>query len=190
MKGIIWKIEGQKSIVLFQNGDFRAVPTPPDAQTGMTVTVSYNRKRMVLFAAVLFAAVAAAVSGTVLYFSPAGYIDIIVYAQEDDRRIIVEFAANRFDRILEIRHFSTESSFAESLPPLKYKDIDEACADALKAASLFFPSAKESQARIQITHRNIQRAQELKTRFTRIIESIEEMTGRRLLAAFKVETLN
>ncbi|MDR0525776.1 MAG: anti-sigma factor domain-containing protein [Spirochaetaceae bacterium] len=186
MKGVIWKIEGRKSVVLFQNGDFRAIPTPPDAQPGMTVTVSYNRKRIILFAALLCAAT---VSGF-LYFSPAGYIDLIIYDSEEDRRIIVEFAANRFGRILEIHRFSTEPSFAESLPPLKYKDIDEACADTLKAASLFFPSARASQVRIHITYQNIQEAEKLKTRLVRIIEGLEEMTGRKLRTLFKLEPLH
>jgi hypothetical protein len=63
----------------------------------MAVSVSYNKKRIFLFAAALCAIAIAAVSTVVLYFSPAEYIDII-YEQAEDRRIIVELSINRFRR--------------------------------------------------------------------------------------------
>ncbi|GMO24779.1 MAG: hypothetical protein Pg6A_11800 [Termitinemataceae bacterium] len=186
MKGVIWKIEGRKSIVLFQNGDFRAIPTPVDAQIGMAVSVSYNKKRIFLFASALCAVAIAAVSAAALYFSPAGYIDII-YERADDRRIIVEFSINRFDRILETRIFSAEAAFSESLPALKHKDVDEGYADTFKAASLL-PAA--SRLRLQITHMDIQRAEELKARFIHLTGELETMTGRTLPLTFEIERLH
>jgi hypothetical protein len=191
MKGVIWKIEGRKSIVLFQNGDFRAIPTPTDAQIGMAISVSYNKKRLFLFAAALCAVVIAAVSAAVLYFSPAGYIDfIITYEAEEDRRIIVEFAANRFDRILDTRVFSAEAAFFESLPPLKYKDISDGCANILKAASIFPGNAKNTQALIRITHKDMRRAAEIKDRFIHLTGELELTTGRKLPLTFELEWLD
>jgi hypothetical protein len=182
MKGVIWKIEGRKSIVLFQNGDFRAIPTPPDAQTGMAVTVSYNKKRLFVFAGILCALVIAAVFSALMYFLPAGYIDII-YGQED-RRIIVELTLNRFDHILEARIFSSQPAFSASLPPLTYEELDKGYANILKAASLL-PIAPE--LRIQITHKDIRRAEKIKARLEYLTGAVEEMTGRKLSLTFEIE---
>jgi hypothetical protein len=186
MKGVIWKIEGQKSIVLFRNGDFRAIPTPPDAQIGMAVTVSYNKKQIAIFALVVCAAVFAVVSAAVLYFSPVGYIDI-VYGKAEEQRIIVELAVNRFDRILDTRLFSTEVAFSTSLPPFNHRNIDEGYANTITAASV---SPATPEVFIQITHKDIQRAVELRWRFLHLTESLEAKTGRTLSLTFELERLN
>ncbi|MDR1931430.1 MAG: anti-sigma factor domain-containing protein [Spirochaetales bacterium] len=182
MKGVIWKIEGRKSIVLFQNGDFRAIPTPPEAQTGMALTVSYNKKRLFVFAGILCSLVITVVFAALMYFLPAGYIDII-YGRED-RRIIVELMVNRFDHILETRIFSSQPAFSASLPPLKYEELDEGYANTLKAASLL-PMAPD--VRVQITHKDIRRAEKIKARLEYLTKAVEEMTGRKLSLAFEIE---
>jgi hypothetical protein len=186
MKGVIWKIEGRKSIVLFQNGDFRAIPTPPDAQIGMAITVSYNKKRLFVFATAVCATVFAAVTAAVLYFSPVGYIDII-YGKAEEQRIIVELAVNRFNRILDTRVFSTEAVFSMSLPPFNHKDINEGYANTITAASVS-PAAPE--VLIQITHKDIRRAEDLKGRFLRLTESLETKIGRTLSLTFDLELLD
>jgi hypothetical protein len=43
MKGVIWKIEGDKSICLMTNGDFRTIPSPQGAEIGMVLSFSYYK---------------------------------------------------------------------------------------------------------------------------------------------------
>ncbi|MCL2069684.1 MAG: hypothetical protein FWH19_01700 [Treponema sp.] len=59
MKGVIVQVGHPKSIVLFNNGRIRAIPTPANCQVGMVVTMKYNNllKIMIIgFVAVLLIA--------------------------------------------------------------------------------------------------------------------------------------
>ncbi|MDR0568194.1 MAG: anti-sigma factor domain-containing protein [Spirochaetaceae bacterium] len=188
MKGVIWKIDGRKSVVLFQNGDFRAIATPPDARVGMTVTVSYNKKRIFLFAGALCAVVIAAVLPAVFYFSPAGYFDCII-AYKEDRRIIVECAVNHFDRIFETRIFSAEKLFSESLPELKHKRFDDGYAAILKSASVLPVKAKKTRILIRIAHKDLNRAEKIKERIIHLNGELKTATGRALPLTFEIERI-
>ena len=42
MKGVIVQVGHPKSIVLFNNGKIKAIPTPEDGHVGMVVTVKFN----------------------------------------------------------------------------------------------------------------------------------------------------
>ena len=42
MKGVIVQVGHPKSIVLFNNGKIRAIPTPGNCHVGMVVTVKFN----------------------------------------------------------------------------------------------------------------------------------------------------
>lgn len=183
MKGVIWKIEGKKSIVLFQNGDFRSIPTPPDARTGMAVTVAYNKKLLAVFAGLACAVIVAVFSILAPNFFHAGYIDII-YGRPDERRIIVELVVNRYDRILETRIFTTETAFAASLPTFDHRHLDDGYANTIMAASLY-PVAPE--VRVWIAHKNMRKAEEIKTRLLRLTDSLEARTGRALSLSFETE---
>ena len=48
MKGVIVQVGHPKSIVLFNNGKIRAIPTPADCQVGMVVTVKFNNLLKIL----------------------------------------------------------------------------------------------------------------------------------------------
>ncbi|MCL2412498.1 MAG: hypothetical protein FWC97_12740 [Treponema sp.] len=50
MKGVIVQIGEPKSIVLFNNGKIRAIPTPLNCHVGMVVTVKYNHLPKILIA--------------------------------------------------------------------------------------------------------------------------------------------
>jgi hypothetical protein len=152
----------------------------------MAITVSYNKRQITIFAAAVCAIVIAAVSAMVLYFSPVGYIDII-YGKVEEQRIIVELAVNRFDQILDARIFSKETAFSESLPPFKHKDLNAGYSNTIIMASLY-PATPE--VILQITHRNIRRAEELKGQLMRLTESLEAKTGRTLSLTFELEGLN
>jgi len=51
MKGVIVQIGEPKSIVLFNNGKIRAIPTPLNCHVGMVVTVKFNQTPKILIAA-------------------------------------------------------------------------------------------------------------------------------------------
>ncbi len=55
MKGVIVQIGEAKSIVLFNNGKIRAIPTPADCHVGMVVSVELNNRLKII--AVICAAV-------------------------------------------------------------------------------------------------------------------------------------
>ena len=48
MKGVIVQVGEPKSIILFNNGKIQAIPTPPNCQVGMVVTVKYNNVLKIL----------------------------------------------------------------------------------------------------------------------------------------------
>jgi hypothetical protein len=48
MKGVIVQAGEPKSIVLFNDGKIRAIPTPADCRVGMVVTVKFNNKLKIL----------------------------------------------------------------------------------------------------------------------------------------------
>jgi hypothetical protein len=54
MKAVIMQIHGKKSIVLFSNGKFGTIPTPPGCEEGSVVTIYFN-KRLKLLAIILAA---------------------------------------------------------------------------------------------------------------------------------------
>jgi hypothetical protein len=72
VKGVIMKVGEQKSAVLFTNGKFGSIPTPKNAQVGMVIHISYNRKKIALFAA-LAALVLTLVGVCFFYFKTAGH---------------------------------------------------------------------------------------------------------------------
>ncbi|MDR1147250.1 MAG: DUF3826 domain-containing protein [Spirochaetaceae bacterium] len=48
MKGVVVEIDNAKCIVLFNNGNIGSLPKPPNCEVGMLITVSFNRKIMLL----------------------------------------------------------------------------------------------------------------------------------------------
>ena len=73
MKGVIVQVGHPKSIVLFNNGKIRAIPTPADCHVGTVVTVKFNNLLKIIiitFAALLFIALGIFI-GASLFGSPA-----------------------------------------------------------------------------------------------------------------------
>jgi hypothetical protein len=101
MKGVIMKKGDKKSIVLFNNGEFRSIPTPTHCEVGTVVAVSYNRKKMVLF--ISFACILLLCFfflARFLYFTPIGFLQIS-YGGKNETAI--ELTYNRMERITKIR---------------------------------------------------------------------------------------
>lgn len=55
MKAVIMQVRGKKSIVLFNNGKFGMIPTPPGCEEGSVVTIHLNNRLKIL--AIILAAV-------------------------------------------------------------------------------------------------------------------------------------
>jgi hypothetical protein len=74
VKGVIMKVGEQKSVVLFTNGKFGSIPTPKNAQAGMVIHISYNRKRIAFFAVIAALVLAALLAGVCsFFFNTVGY---------------------------------------------------------------------------------------------------------------------
>jgi hypothetical protein len=110
MKGVIWKIENQKSICLLTNGDFRTIPSPQDAEIGMVLNFSYNKKLIVLLAAILGCIIAVGIIALSLIFRPVSFIDI-TYGQKNSQ-YVAEAQVNRYGYVLNSYVFSSETPTA------------------------------------------------------------------------------
>jgi hypothetical protein len=102
MKGVIMKKGDKKSIVLFNNGEFSSIPTPPHCEVGTVVTVSYNKRKIVLF--VSFACILLLCFfflARFLYFTPVGFLRI-TYGGQDGTKASIELSYNRMERITKI----------------------------------------------------------------------------------------
>lgn len=69
MKGVIVQVGEPKSIVLFNNGRIRAIPTPADCHVGMVVTVKLNstlKIMAIILAAVLLLAAGVFIGATLI----------------------------------------------------------------------------------------------------------------------------
>jgi hypothetical protein len=94
----------EKSIVLFNNGKIGEIPNPPNCEEGMTITISYNRRFIMLVS--LLSCIAVICVVLVLwsvYNKPFGY------AQINYENVAVELAYNRFQRILAIRPLNQQA---------------------------------------------------------------------------------
>ncbi|MDR2793798.1 MAG: hypothetical protein LBB61_09070 [Treponema sp.] len=69
MKGVIVQVGEPKSIVLYNNGKIRAIPTPEGCHVGMVVTVKLNNKLKII--GITIAAVLLAAAGVIIGLSAA-----------------------------------------------------------------------------------------------------------------------
>jgi hypothetical protein len=93
----------KKSIVLFNNGEFSSIPTPPHCEVGTVITVSYNRKKIVLFVSIICTLLLCLFFlARFLYFIPAGFLRI-TYDGNNESNAAVELTYNRMERITKIR---------------------------------------------------------------------------------------
>ncbi|MDR1388835.1 MAG: hypothetical protein LBJ31_02535, partial [Treponema sp.] len=103
MKGVIMQKGDKKSIVLFNNGEFSSIPTPPHCEVGTVITVSYNRKKIILFVSLACTLLLCLfLLARFLYFTPAGFLRI-AYNGKNESSAAVELTYNRMERIMKIR---------------------------------------------------------------------------------------
>jgi hypothetical protein len=104
MKGIIMQRGERKSIVLFNNGKIGEIPTRPNFEEGMIVTVSYNKRFIALIGIVsCIALIYAFFALRSVYYSPFGYVQI------NYENTAVELAYNRFQRIIAVRPLNQQA---------------------------------------------------------------------------------
>ncbi|MDR1238503.1 MAG: anti-sigma factor domain-containing protein [Treponema sp.] len=103
MKGVIMKKGDKKSIVLFNNGEFRSIPTPPHCEVGTVVFVSYNRNKIVLFvSSACMLLLCFFFFAQFLYFTPAGFLRVS-YGDKNETGAASELTYNRVARVAKIR---------------------------------------------------------------------------------------
>jgi hypothetical protein len=103
MKGVIMKKGDKKSIVLFNNGEFRSMPTPPHCEVGTVVAGFYNRRRIIFFVSLSCALLLCFFFlARFLYVTPAGFLRIS-YGGKNEANVAIELTYNRIERITKIR---------------------------------------------------------------------------------------
>jgi len=104
MKGMVMQRGERTSVVLYNNGKIGEIPTPPNCEEGIVITISYNRKLIALLSILLFVAVLCAVLVLrSVYLNPFGYVQI------NYGNAAVELAYNRFQRIIAMRPLSQQA---------------------------------------------------------------------------------
>lgn len=185
MKGVIWKIEDDKSIVLFTNGDFRVMPAPEGAEVGTVVSVSYNRKALYAIAGIICLLLAAVCFGAVSCFSPVAYIDITYQQKKDgdaETKAVIELAANRWGRVVAARSFSADGTLVVHSLSLKFQKTEAAYAAVVRAGSGLPKHKSKGKARVSVTvaQKDIEKAETLRGLLLRQTPALEAESGLRL----------
>jgi hypothetical protein len=189
MKGVIMRAGPQKSIVLFNNGKFGTIPTPPNGETGMIVSVSYNKKAAVLLGllccAVLLCAMLAA---GWLYFTPAGLLHLRY--GEGETAALVELAYNRFSRIVDYRPLNAQAvSPLADIASIRHSPVPAAYERLIKTLSRSPALMAHTTARVRIAQDDLSRAKAIERDLSLRSESLMTAAGRRLSVTFELYTL-
>jgi hypothetical protein len=188
MKGLIMRAGPQKSIVLFNNGKFGAIPTPPNGEAGMIVSVSYNRKAVLLRGAICCVLLAGGLlSGGWLYFTPVGYIQ--VRYGEDQNAALAELAYNRFSRILDYRPLNVQAVSPLADLSIRHSPVSSGYEELIKAFIRSPAPGGQSPARVRIARDDLARAKALENALSLRTEALAAALGRRLPAVFELYTL-
>ena len=186
MKGVIMQIEGKKSIVLFNNGKIGALPTPAHCRVGSVVTVSSNRKAIVLSAALVCGVLLCAVLTTrILYFKPAGYIHI---TYGDKNGASVELSYNRFKRILGARPLNVQAVAPLAELAIRHKKIER----VYETVMLSFIGSADLHAQnitVGIAQDDLGQAKEIERGLALLTEPLSAAVEERFSAQFDLYTL-
>jgi hypothetical protein len=172
----------EKSIVLFNNGKIGEIPTPPNCEEGMTITISYNRRfiMLVCFLSCIVLICAVLVIRSV-YYNPLGYVQI------NYENAAVELAYNRFQRILAIRPLSQQA-----VEPIALLSLNNAGTEAAyqKIMLSFARSSSLSgiTALVRIAQDNLAGAKKLEQSLSPLSSPLAAVSQKELTVTFELYT--
>ncbi|MDR2535001.1 MAG: hypothetical protein LBD29_03095, partial [Treponema sp.] len=186
MKGVIMQIDGKKSIVLFNNGKIGAIPTPAHCRVGSVVTVSSNRKAVILSAALVCAVLLCAVlTAGLLYFKSAGYIHI-TYGDKDGAS--VELSYNRFKRILGVRPLNVQAVAPLAELAVRHKKIERVY-ETIMLSFINSTGVPAQNIIVGIAQDDLAQAKEIERGLTLLTEPLSTAAAERFSARFDLYTL-
>jgi hypothetical protein len=188
MKGVIMRVEGRKSIVLFNNGTIGAIPTPPHCQEGAVITVSFNKKRAALFVLLVCAILVCAVfAARFFYFTPAGYLHIAL--ENGAAGGSAELAYNRASRVIAFRPLDTRTAAEMAEVSIRHKKLEDAYADMVMALAASPNAQGRFTARVRIAHDNLAKAKEIERALSLLSEPLMAASSAQFSTSFELYTL-
>ena len=189
MKGVIMHIEGRKSIVLFNNGTIGTIPTPPHCQEGAVISVSFNKKRAALFAALVCAVLVCAVfAAQFFYFEPAGYLRVAL--ENGAAQGSAELAYNRAARVIAFRPLDTRAAAALAEVSIRHRKLEAVYADVVVALAAASPGAQGRFAvQARIAHDNLAKAKAIERALSQLAEPLMAASNAQISASFELYTL-
>jgi uncharacterized protein (TIGR00156 family) len=180
------QIDGKKSIVLFNNGKIGAIPTPVYCRVGSVVTVSSNRKAVILSAALACAVLLCAVlTAGVLYFKTAGYIHI-TYGDKDGAS--VELSYNCFRRILGVRPLNVQAVAPLAELAVRHKKIERVY-EIVMLSFINSTGVPAQNITVGIAQDDLAQAKEIERGLTLLTEPLSAAAPERFSARFDLYTL-
>jgi hypothetical protein len=183
MKGMVMQRGERTSIVLYNNGKIGKIPTPPNCEEGMVITISYNRKLISLLSILLFAAVLCAVLVLrSVYFYPFGYVQI------NYGNAAVELAYNRFQRILAMRPLSqqaVEPIAALSLNNTKIENAYEKIMSSYARSPLF---SEQNTVLVRIAQDNLAGAKTIQQNLSLLSAPLMSAAQKEIPVSFELYT--
>jgi hypothetical protein len=165
MKGIIMQRGERKSIILFNNGRIGEIPTRPNCEEGMVVTVSYNRS-LIAFIVIIscIAVIGSFFALRSVYYKPFGYLRI------NYGNAAVELAYNRFQRIVAVRPLNQQAVEPIAILPLNNTAIVAAYEKIILSFARSF--SPQSLLLVRITQDNLAEAKKIEQSLSLLSSSL------------------
>jgi hypothetical protein len=187
MKGVIMQIEGDKAVVLFNNGAFRVIRAPAGYEAGMGISVTSNKKMVVLFALFLCAVCALLfLFVQFFYVTPVGYVQITTGAT-GATGVALEVSYNRMERIRALRPLNAQSVPIAASLSIVHKPIPHAWGDIIAA----FDTAGYLSGNVEvlIAQDNLANAQGIQADLVSLSESMKKALYPALAVDFSLYTI-
>lgn len=172
MKAVIMQAGRQKSIVLFNNGKFGIIPTPPNCEIGMVVNVSYNKRKIIALVCAALIIFFGIVCG--LYFTPAGFLRITRGGGEDGgEAVAVELTYNQMKYITAIRPLTQTAVVIVLESSVINKKIPQGFDQVIKSLRRS-GGQTEKAVHVAIAQNNLEEAKKIERRLLRLLSKNQD----------------
>jgi hypothetical protein len=183
MKGIVMERREQKSIVLFNNGKIGEIPTPPNCEEGMVITISYNRRLIMLICFLsCIALLGASLALRSVYIKPLGYIQI------NYDNAAVELAYNRFKRIIAVRPLNFQTVEPIAALSLNNTRIENAYEKIMRSFTSSTSFLTPNLALVRIAQDNLAEAKKLERSLSLLSSTLMTSSQKELTVTFELYT--